>query len=30
LDFPFPTGFKINGRCANSGASQPKALYNKT
>ena len=28
-NFPFPIGFKINGKCANSGASQPKALYNK-
>src|SRR5699024_2948770 len=30
LNFPFPVGFKINGKCANCGVSQPKALYNKT
>ena len=29
-NFPFPTGFIINGKCANSGASQPNALYSKT
>ena len=31
LNFPFPSGFKIRGKCANSGvtSSQPKYLYNK-
>ena len=29
-NFPLPIGFRIKGKWANSGASQPKARYNKT